>query len=75
MSEIEKVRQDDLEHLEQVSSAQKQDESNEEQRSLWEACKQSPRIITCCTVMSMSPFVFGFDNLLINLMTAMPAFQ
>ncbi|KAJ5525545.1 hypothetical protein N7494_012195 [Penicillium frequentans] len=75
MSEIEKVRQDDLEHLEQVSSAQKQDESNEEQRSLWEACKQSPRIIACCTVMSMNPFVFGFDNLLISLMTAMPAFQ
>lgn len=73
--DIDKVGQGGLEHLEQVSPGQKEEEGYEVQRSPWEAAKESPKIILCCIVMSLSPFVTGFDNIIIGLMTAMPAFQ
>jgi hypothetical protein len=75
MGEIDKAGQGSLEHLEQVSCAQEQDESYEKQQSPWETSKQNPWLILCCLIMSLSPFVFGFDNIIISLMTAMPAFQ
>ncbi|CEO60091.1 hypothetical protein PMG11_04734 [Penicillium brasilianum] len=72
---VDKGGQGGLEHLEQVSPGQKYEEGHQVQRSPWEAAKQSPKVILCCVVMSLSPFVTGFDNLIIGLMTAMPAFQ
>ncbi|CEL04584.1 hypothetical protein ASPCAL05712 [Aspergillus calidoustus] len=43
--------------------------------SPWEAAKKRPRVIICCIIMSLSPLVTGFDNIIIGLVTAMPAFQ
>ncbi|KAL2820612.1 general substrate transporter [Aspergillus granulosus] len=75
MGETEKVEQDVLEVVEQTSPGSKTDESYDEQRSPWEAAKASPKAIICCTIMSLSPLVTGFDNIIIGLVTAMPAFQ
>ncbi|KAJ5652635.1 hypothetical protein N7507_010061 [Penicillium longicatenatum] len=75
MSETEKVEHGRLEHVEQTSAGSRPDEAYEEQRSSWEAAKASPKAILCCIVMSLSPLVTGFDNIIIGLVTAMPAFQ
>lgn len=43
--------------------------------SLWETVKESPNAILYCCCMSLGPFVFGFDNIIVGLITGMPAFQ
>jgi hypothetical protein len=43
--------------------------------SLWETVTESPKAIAYCCCMSLGPFVFGFDNIIIGLVTGMPAFQ
>ncbi|KAL4733732.1 general substrate transporter [Aspergillus similis] len=67
------IEQGGLEHRETVSSAQ--DTTPGEQLCAWKTIKKCPRAVLSCVVMLLSPFVFGFDNIIISLMTAMPAFQ
>ncbi|KGO63635.1 Major facilitator superfamily domain, general substrate transporter [Penicillium italicum] len=43
--------------------------------SVWESIKSYPIIIFYCICLSIGPLIYGFDNIIISVITAMPAFQ
>ncbi|KAL3454872.1 general substrate transporter [Aspergillus insuetus] len=43
--------------------------------SVWQSIKSYPVIIFYCTCLSVGPLIYGFDNIIVSVVTAMPAFQ
>ena len=50
--------------------------SNEaKELSIWQTVKLNPKVIMASVAMTIGPLIYGFDNIIVGLVTAMPAFQ
>ena len=50
--------------------------SNESRElTIWETVKQNPKVIAASVTMTIGPLIYGFDNVIVGLVTAMPSFQ
>ena len=43
--------------------------------SIRETVKQNPKVIAASVAMTIGPLIYGFDNIIVGLVTAMPSFQ
>ncbi|KAK9319655.1 major facilitator superfamily domain, general substrate transporter [Lipomyces orientalis] len=46
-----------------------------EDASIWQAIKATPKVIAYCACLGIGPLIYGFDNIIISVVTSMPAFQ
>lgn len=52
------------------------DASNESMDlTVWETVKRNPKVLMASVAMTIGPLIYGFDNIIVGLVTAMPAFQ
>ena len=56
-----------------VSITQAPNESPDQ--TIWQAVKQNPKTILASVAMTIGPLIYGFDNIIVGVVTAMPAFQ
>ncbi|CAK7203092.1 hypothetical protein SEUCBS139899_005821 [Sporothrix eucalyptigena] len=45
------------------------------QATVLEAAKQHPKVILFCVLMTVGPMMYGFDNIIVSVVTAMPSFK
>ncbi len=43
--------------------------------TIWQTVKENPKVIGAAVAMTIGPVVYGFDSIIISLVTAMPSFQ
>lgn len=43
--------------------------------SILEAIKANPKVIMYCVLVTTGPLIYGFDSIIVGLVTAMPSFQ
>lgn len=63
------------EEVEAISSSELTAETDEQHLTIWQSVKRNSSAIAYCCGMTLGPVVFGFDIIVVNLVTAMPAFQ
>jgi hypothetical protein len=43
--------------------------------TIWQTVKVNPKVIAYSVALTVGPLIYGFDNIIVGLVTAMPAFQ
>lgn len=62
----------DLEQMEHASFSENHPNTQE---TVLQTIKQNPRAITYAVLMCIGPMLFGFDQVIVGLVTALPSFQ
>lgn len=47
----------------------------EKKSTILDEIKQNPKAIFYCVLMAVGPMMYGFDNIIVGVITAMPAFK
>lgn len=61
--------------LEQMEHAFPSNDLPKTQETVLQTIKQNPRAITYAVLMCIGPMLFGFDQVIVGLVTALPSFQ
>ncbi len=68
----EAVGDGNVEFLEYQTAADPNDSTTV---SIWQSVKSNPKVIAYCVCLTIGPLMYGFDNIIVGVVTAMPSFQ
>lgn len=74
-SSDEKLQHTDVDMVEHRSVGAGLDPNESTTVSILDAVKANPKAIMYCVLMTVGPLIYGFDNIIVGVVTAMPAFQ
>jgi hypothetical protein len=71
-------KKDTTQHIEQGQEAPKPDNGQSQagdNQTVWQVVWEKRMAVLYCLCLSLGPIAYGFDMIIISLVTAMPAFQ